>query len=102
MADPNYGKEHTRCSQLLSPHHEEAKAHDKGHRENNANLCPNRHALFLHKGFQILFIELRPHKPVMKLLRGIGKAEHRQQEKGYSRQNGQGDTNAANAQADTA
>ena len=92
MADPDYGKDHSGNGQALSPHHEEAEAHHKCHRENSTSLCPNRHPLLLHKGFQVLFIELRPQKPVVKLWGGIGKAEYRQQEKWKRGQNGQGDT----------
>ena len=102
MADPDYGKDYAGNGQALSPHHEEAETHHKCHRENSTSLCPNCHPLLLHKGFQVLFIELRPQKPVMKLWGGICKAEYRQQEKWKRRQNGQGDTDAADAQRNTA
>ena len=102
MADPDDGEDDAGNHHVLPHHHEKAKAHQQRYRDDDAHLSLHRHALFLYKGFQVLFVKFRTDKPVVELLGGVGKAEHRRQKKRHRRQNGQRYTNASKPQAEKA
>ena len=81
MADPDDGQNDTGHKHIRPHHHKEADPHHQRHRDDDSQLGLHRHPLFLHKGFQVLFVELGAYKPVVELLGGVCKAEYRRQEK---------------------
>lgn len=89
MADPDDSQNDTGHKHICPHHHEKADPHYQRHRDDDTELGLHRHLLFLYKGFQVLLVKLGAYKPVVKLLRGIGKADHRRQKKRYCRQDWQ-------------
>ena len=66
---------------------------------NNCKVCST---ISKNKRFQVVFVELRTQKPVVEILRGLGKAKNRGQEEGDRGQDGQHDADAAQGQANAA
>ena len=89
VTDPDNGQNDTGHKHICPHHHEKADPHYQRHRDDDTDLGLHRHLLFLYKGFQVLLVKLGAYKPVVKLLRGIGKADHRRQKKRYCRQDWQ-------------
>ena len=102
MADPDDGEDHAGYDYAGPRHHEEADSHYQRHRDDDAQLGLYRHALFLYKGFQVLFVKFRTDKPVVELLGGVCKEKYRQQEKGHRGQDGQRHADAPQPQAEKA
>lgn len=82
MANPDDGQNDAWHKHICPHHHKKADPHYQRHRDDDAQLGLHRHSLFLYKGLQVLFVKLGAHKPVVQLLRGICKAEHRHKKKG--------------------
>ena len=102
VADPDDGEDHAGYDYAGPHHHEEADSHHQRHRDDDAQLGLYRHPFFLHKGFQVLFVKFRTDKPVVELLGGVGKAEHRRQKKRHGRQDRQRHSYAPKPQAEEA
>lgn len=102
MAHPHHRKNDTWYPYPFSCHHKESKYHEQRDGRNDADFCFQRHSALFHIGLQMLFIELCGQKPVVQLLRGIGKAERRHQEKRHGRKDGQHNAHASDAKTNTA
>ena len=102
MGHPHAGQNAAGDIQGLAEHHVEAEGHQGRDRCKNFCLGAGGHALALHIGFQVVFVELRTQKPVVEFLRGLGKAKNRGQEEGDRGQDGQHDADAAQGQANAA
>ena len=99
VADPDDGQNDTGHKHIRPHHHEKAYAHHQRHRDDNAELGLHRHPLFLYKGFKVLLIQLGAYKPVVELLGGVCKVEHRRQKKRHGGQDGQRHPDTAKPQA---
>ena len=73
VADPDDSEDDAGNKHVCPHHHEKSDPHHQRHRDDDAELGLHRHAFFLHKAFQVLFVELCAHKPVVELLGGVCK-----------------------------
>ena len=85
VAYPYDGKYDARHPDVFSSHYEKTYAHQQCNRRKDRRLSPHCHAFFLDERIQMLLIHVCAYKPIVQLLRWIGKEEHRQQEKRHRR-----------------
>ena len=68
VADPDDGQNDTGHHHIRPHHHEKSDPHHQRHRDDDAELGLHRHAFFLHKAFQVLFVELIQFKKPLRLI----------------------------------